>query len=81
MPEPKRRANAARSRKRSGVEHFFADQKHRMALFIRTIRCSAVVCLQATRGGIARARAKIGLANIACNMRRLHFWETAASQA
>jgi IS5 family transposase len=63
MPEPKERANAARSRDRSGVEHVFAGQKHRMALFIRTI-------------GIARARAKIGLANIACNMRRLLFWET-----
>jgi hypothetical protein len=33
-----------------------------MGLFIRTI-------------GIARARTKIGLANIACNMRRLLFWE------
>ena len=63
MPEPKQRANAARSRDRSGVEHVFADQKHRMGLFIRTI-------------GIARAHTKIGLANIACNMRRLLFWET-----
>ncbi len=67
MPEPKQRANAARSRDRSGVEHVFADQKHRMGLFIRTI-------------GIARAHTKIGLANIACNMRRLLFWETATSQ-
>jgi IS5 family transposase len=66
MSEPKQRANAARSRERSGVEHVFADQKHRMGLFIRTI-------------GIARARAKIGLANIACNMRRLLFWETATA--
>jgi hypothetical protein len=65
MPEPKQRANAARSRERSGVEHVFADQKHRMGLFVRTI-------------GIARARAKIGLANIVCNMRRLLFWERAA---
>lgn len=63
MPEPRQRANAARSRERSGVEHVFADQKHRMGLFIRSI-------------GIARARARIGLANIACNMRRLLFWET-----
>ena len=69
MPEPKQRANAARSRERSGVEHVFADQKHRMGLFVRTI-------------GIARARAKIGLANIVCNMRRLLFWERAtAAQA
>ena len=63
MPEPKQRANAARSRERSGVEHAFADQKHRMGLFVRAI-------------GIARARAKIGLAkiglaNIACNMRSI----------
>jgi IS5 family transposase len=64
MPEPKQRANAARSRERSGVEHVLADQKHRMGLFIRTI-------------GIARARTRIGLANIACNMRRLLFRETA----
>ena len=63
MPKPKQRANAARSRERSGVEHVFADQKQRMGLFVRTI-------------GIARARAKIGLANIACNMRRLLFWDT-----
>jgi hypothetical protein len=40
-----------------------------MRLFIRSI-------------GIARARARIGLANIACNMRRLLFWERAtAAQA
>ena len=36
MPEPKLRANAARSRERSGVEHVFADQKHRMGLFVRS---------------------------------------------
>ncbi len=66
MSEPKQRANAARSRERSSVEHVFADQKHRMGLFIRST-------------GITRARAKIGLANIACNMRRLLFWETTAA--
>ena len=63
MPEPRARANAARSRERAGVEHVFADQKHRMGLFIRTI-------------GIARARTKIGLANIACNLRHYVFLET-----
>jgi IS5 family transposase len=68
MPEPKRRANAARSRPRSAIEHVFADQKHRMGLFIRTI-------------GIARARTKIGMANIAHNMRRYLFWETKAAAA
>lgn len=66
MPEAKRRANSARSRPRSGVEHVFADQKHRMGLFIRTI-------------GIARARTKIGMANIAHNLRRYVFWEARAA--
>lgn len=68
MPEAKRRANSARSRPRSGVEHVFADQKHHMRLFIRSI-------------GIARAKTKIGMANIAHNMRRYLFWETHASTA
>jgi IS5 family transposase len=68
MPEPKRRANAARSRPRSAIEHVFADQKHRMGLFIRTI-------------GIARARTKIGMANIAHNLRRYVFWETRGAPA
>jgi len=66
MPEAKRRANNARSRPRSGVEHVFADQKHHMRLFIRTI-------------GIARAKTKIGMANIAHNMRRYLFWEAKAA--
>ena len=47
-----RRANAIKSKVRSGVEHVFAVQKDKMDLFIRTI-------------GIARATAKIGMANIA----------------
>jgi hypothetical protein len=67
MPAPRQKANVARSRERSGIEHVFADQKHRLELLFRTI-------------GIAKARAKIGLANIACNMRRLLFWETTAAQ-
>jgi hypothetical protein len=62
MPEPKQRANAARSRPRSAIEHIFAEQKHRMGLFIRTI-------------GIARARTKIGMADIAHNLRRYVYWE------
>lgn len=53
-----RRANAARSKVRSHVEHVFATQKHRMALFVRTV-------------GLARATTKIGLANLVYNMRRL----------
>lgn len=68
MPEPKQRANAARSGPRSSIEHVFADQKHRMGLFVRTI-------------GIARARTKIGMANIAHNMRRYMFWETKEAAA
>lgn len=62
MPEPARQANAARSRVRSAVEHVFAHQKGPMNLCIRTI-------------GIARARAKIGMANLAYNMRRFVWLE------
>jgi len=68
MPEPRQRANAARSRERSAIEHVFADQKHRMGLFVRTI-------------GLVRARTKIGLANIAYNLRRYVFWEARAANA
>lgn len=62
MPERIARANAKRSAVRSAVEHVFAGQKHRMGLFIRTI-------------GIARARIKIGMANLACNFQRLIWLE------
>jgi IS5 family transposase len=58
MPERTRRANARKSAVRSRVEHVFAHQKGMMGLVVRTI-------------GIARARVKIGLANLAYNMRRL----------
>jgi IS5 family transposase len=58
MPERTRRANAHKSTVRSAVEHVFAHQKGLMAIVVRTI-------------GIARARVKIGLANLAYNMRRL----------
>jgi IS5 family transposase len=60
MPERMRIANAQKSKVRSAVEHVFALQKGPMALFVRTI-------------GIARARVKIGLANLAYNMRRFVF--------
>ena len=53
-----RRRNATRSKHRAPVEHVFAYQKGPMALVIRTI-------------GIARAKAKIGMANMAYNMHRL----------
>ena len=47
---------------RARVEHVFAHQKNRFGLFIRTI-------------GIARAEAKLTLANLAYNMERLIFHE------
>ena len=56
------RANAARSTVRARVEHVFARQKNQMGLFVRTI-------------GIARAEAKITLANLAYNIDRLIFQE------
>ena len=48
------------------MEHVFAHQKNRYGLFIRTI-------------GLARAEAKLTLANIACNMDRLVFHERRAA--
>ncbi|TWI16339.1 hypothetical protein IQ26_07721, partial [Mesorhizobium tianshanense] len=49
--------NGRRSKIRAFVEHVFAQQKSRMGLFVRTI-------------GIARARTKIGMANLAYNLTR-----------
>ena len=60
MPDMMRRANNAKSKIRSRVEHVFAEQKDRMDLFIRTV-------------GIARATTKIGLANLVFNIKRLLF--------
>ena len=57
MPERTRIANARKSKVRSAIEHVFAHQKGLMGLYVRTI-------------GIARAKIKIGLANLAYNMRR-----------
>ena len=65
---PRARANAARAKVRSAIEHVFARQKHRMALFVRTI-------------GLARARVKIGLANLAYNLTRLAWLDTRAAPA
>ena len=62
MSEATRRANARKSSVRAKVEHVFAQQKDRMGLFVRTI-------------GLARAEAKIGLANLAYNLQRLIFHE------
>ena len=68
LPAQHQRANAARSKVRAHVEHPFAEMKDRMGLFIRTI-------------GIARAAAKIGMANLAFNMKRLVFWERRTAAA
>lgn len=62
MPSATARANAAKSAIRAAVEHVFAHQKNRFGLFIRTI-------------GLARAEAKLILANIAYNFDRLIFHE------
>lgn len=66
MPQNIARANAGKSSIRAAVEHVFAHQKNRFGLFIRTI-------------GIARAEAKLILANTACNFERLIFHERARS--
>jgi IS5 family transposase len=58
MPVRTARANGTKSRVRARIEHVFAEQKSRMGLFIRTV-------------GIARARTKIGLANLVYNVKRL----------
>jgi IS5 family transposase len=57
-----RRANNRKSQVRAHIEHVFAAQKHQMGLFVRTI-------------GIERARMKIGLTNLAYNMRRFIWLE------
>ena len=57
MSEAMARANGRRSKVRAAIEHVFAHQKARMSLFVRTI-------------GIARARTKIGMVNLAYNLTR-----------
>jgi transposase, IS5 family len=66
MPQATARANAKKSSIRARIEHVFAHQKTRFGLFIRTI-------------GIARAEAKLTLANLAYNMDRLIFHERRAA--
>lgn len=66
MPEATSRANAKKSAVRARVEHVFAHQKNRFGLFIRTI-------------GLARAEAKMTLANLAYNFDRLIFHEHSLS--
>ena len=62
MPKNTARANAKKSSIRAVVEHVFAHQKNRFGLFIRTI-------------GLARAEAKLTLANLAYNFDRSIFQE------
>jgi len=58
VPVRTARANGAKSKVRARIEHVWAEQKSRMGLFIRTV-------------GLARARTKIGLANLVDNVKRL----------
>jgi IS5 family transposase len=58
MPAHASRGNATRARVRSLVEQVFATEKRRMGLVVRSV-------------GLARATARITLANLAYNMRRL----------
>jgi IS5 family transposase len=58
MPVRTAKANGRKSKVRSAVEHVFAHEKGPMGLVVRTI-------------GIARARVKIGLANLVYNMKRM----------
>jgi hypothetical protein len=57
---------AAKSAVRARVEHVFAHQKNCYGLFIRTI-------------GLARAQAKLMLANLVYNFDRLIFHERVAA--
>jgi hypothetical protein len=67
IPAHIRRGKATWAKVRAKVEHVFAAQKRRLGLIVRTV-------------GLARATAKITLANLAYNMRRL-VWIDGASKA
>jgi transposase, IS5 family len=62
MPPHVRRGNATRGKVRAAVEHVFACQKQRLRLVVRTV-------------GIARAKARLGLANLAYNLLRFTWLE------
>jgi IS5 family transposase len=68
MPAHIARGNATRARVRSLVEHVFGTEKRRMGLVVRGI-------------GLARATARITLANLAYNMRRLVWIERSTAPA
>jgi hypothetical protein len=63
-----KKANRARSTVRSAIETVLAAEKHVFGLFVRTI-------------GIARASTKIGLANLAYNVKRYLWLGTRAKHA
>ena len=68
MPEAISKANGKKSKVRAFVEHVFAREKGPMGLVIRTI-------------GLARAKVKIGLANLTYNMKRAIWLTTRAAPA
>jgi IS5 family transposase len=68
MPSQIARGNATRARVRVAIEHVFAAQKCRLGLVIRTV-------------GLARATARLGLANLVTNMRRLVWFEPRSEPA
>jgi transposase, IS5 family len=68
MPPHIMRGNASRARVRVAIEHVFAAQKCRLGLIVRSV-------------GLARATARLGLANLVTNMRRLVWFATRAAPA
>jgi IS5 family transposase len=68
MPPHLVRGNASRARVRVAIEHVFAAQKCRLGLVIRSV-------------GLARATARLGLANLVTNMRRLVWFAMRAAPA
>jgi transposase, IS5 family len=68
MSEAVSRANGRRSKIRACIEHVFAQQKARMGLIVRTI-------------GMARARTKIGMVNLAYNLTRYVWHERRTAPA
>jgi IS5 family transposase len=68
MPPHMARGNASRARVRVAIEHVFAAQKCRLGLVIRSV-------------GLARATARLGLANLVTNMTRLVWFATRTAPA
>jgi transposase, IS5 family len=68
MPPHLARGNARRARVRVAIEHVFAAQKCRLGLVIRSV-------------GLARATARLGLANLVTNMTRLAWFASRAAPA